>query len=132
MSIEAIQVVSVPVSDQTAAKRFYVEVLGFEVVRDSPFTPDARWIELSPRPGSAAIALVTWFAAAPPGSLQGTVLRCSDIDSDYDRLSRAGVAFSGPIQAAPWGRYATFGDPDGNGWVLQQNAEMPDADASRR
>ena len=71
MSIEAIQVVSVPVGDQAAAKRFYVEVLGFEVVRDAPFTPDARWIELSPARGSAAIALVTWFQAAPPGSLPG-------------------------------------------------------------
>lgn len=122
MSLEAIQLVSVPVSDQAAAKRFYVEVLGFEVVRDSPFTPDARWIELAPAPGSAAIALVTWFASSPPGSLQGTVLRCSDIDGDLERLNSAGVAFSGPIQEAPWGRYATFTDPDGNGWVLQQNA----------
>ena len=122
MSIEAIQVVSVPVGDQAAAKRFYVELLGFEVVRDSPFTPDARWIELAPAPGSAAIALVTWFASAPPGSLQGTVLRCSDIDGDCARLEARGVAFSGPIQEAPWGRYATFSDPDGNGWVLQQNA----------
>ena len=121
MSIEAIQVVSVPVGDQAAAKRFYVEVLGFAVVRDAPFTPDARWIELSPAPRSAAIALVTWFAAATPGSLQGTVLRCSDIDGDHERLQAQGVAFSGPIQDAPWGRYATFSDPDGNGWVLQQN-----------
>lgn len=122
MSLEAIQLVSVPVSDQAAAKRFYVEVLGFEVVRDSPFTPDARWIELAPAPGSAAIALVTWFASAPPGSLQGTVLRCSDVDSDLARLQAQGVEFSGPIQEAPWGRFATFSDPDGNGWVLQQNA----------
>lgn len=121
MSIQAIQLVSVPVSDQATAKRFYVEVLGFEVVRDSPFTPDARWVELAPVRGSAAIALVTWFASAPPGSLQGTVLRSSDVDSDYARLHAQGVTFSGPIQAAPWGRYATFSDPDGNGWVLQQN-----------
>ena len=122
MSLEAIQVVSVPVSDQAAAQRFYVDVLGFEVVRDSPFTADARWIELAPAPGSAAVALVTWFASAPPGSLQGTVLRCGDIDADHARLQAQGVGFSGPIQAAPWGRYATFSDPDGNGWVLQQNA----------
>ena len=122
MSIEAIQVVSVPVRDQAAAKRFYVEVLGFAVVRDSPFTRDARWVELAPARGSAAIALVTWFGSAPPGSLQGTVLRSSDVDSDYARLHAQGVAFSGPIQEAPWGRYATFSDPDGNGWVLQQNA----------
>lgn len=122
MSLEAIQVVSVPVSDQAAAKRFYVEVLGFEVVRDAPFSADARWIELAPAPGSTAIALVTWFAAAPPGSLQGAVLRCSDIDRDVERLSARGVLFAGPIQQAPWGRFATFRDPDGNGWVLQQNA----------
>lgn len=121
MSIEAIQVVSVPVSDQAAAKRFYAEVLGFEVVRDNPFTPEARWIELAPAAGSASITLVTWFASAPPGSLQGTVLRSSDVDGDLERLSARGVPFRGPIQQAPWGRFATFSDPDGNGWVLQQN-----------
>ena len=122
MSLEAIQVVSVPVSDQAAAKRFYAEILGFALVRDTPFEPGARWIELAPAAGSAAIALVTWFAAAPPGSLQGTVLRSNDIDGDHERLSARGVQFSGPIQEAPWGRFATFRDPDGNGWVLQQNA----------
>ena len=121
MSVEAIQLVSVPVSDEAAAKRFYAAVLGFEVVRDAPFAPDARWIELAPAPGSAAIALVTWFAAAPPGSLQGAVLRSDDVDGDVERLSSRGVRFSGPVQQAPWGRFATFRDPDGNGWVLQQN-----------
>lgn len=122
MSLEAIQVVSVPVSDQAAAKRFYADVLGFDVVRDTAFEADARWIELAPAPGSAAVALVTWCAAAPPGSLQGTVLRSDDVDVDYARLSARGVRFGGPIQQAPWGRFATFDDPDGNGWVLQQNA----------
>jgi catechol 2,3-dioxygenase-like lactoylglutathione lyase family enzyme len=42
MSSEAIQVASMPVGDQAAAKPSYVEVLGFDVVRDRPFTPDAR------------------------------------------------------------------------------------------
>lgn len=122
MSIEAIQVVSVPVSDQATSKRFYADVLEFEVVRDNPFGADARWIELAPARGSATIALVTWFASAPPGSLQGIVLGSSDIDADHARLSDRGVEFSGPVQVAPWGRFATFGDPDGNGWVLQQSA----------
>ena len=42
MSIGAIEIVSVPVADQDAAKRFYVDVLGFQVVRDNPFRPGAR------------------------------------------------------------------------------------------
>ena len=122
MSIDAIKVVSVPVSDQEAAKRFYSEALGFEVVRDAPFGPDSRWIELAPVQGSASITLVTWFEAAPPGSLQGIVLASSDVDADHAGLSARSVEFAGPVQEAPWGRYATFRDPDGNGWVLQQDA----------
>jgi uncharacterized glyoxalase superfamily protein PhnB len=47
------------------------------------------------------------------------VLASDDVDSDHAALSEAGVEFGGPVQDAPWGRFATFRDPDGNGWVLQ-------------
>ena len=122
MSIDGISLVSIPVSDQEAAKAYYRDALGFEVVADAQFEPGRRWVQLTP-PGSAtSIALVTWFDAAQPGSQQGLVLGTSDIDADYELLAARGVVFRGGIQSAPWGRFAGFDDPDGNGWVLRGDA----------
>jgi uncharacterized glyoxalase superfamily protein PhnB len=52
------------------------------------------------------------------------VIDTDDIDTTYAELTAKGLAISA-IEAAPWARFATFSDPDGNGWVLQQAA--PDA-----
>jgi predicted enzyme related to lactoylglutathione lyase len=58
----------------------------------------------------------------PPGSQQGVVLATKDIQADHKTLKARGVDIS-EIQEMPWGMSATFADPDGNGWVLQQFAE---------
>jgi catechol 2,3-dioxygenase-like lactoylglutathione lyase family enzyme len=117
MNIGKIQLVSLPVSDQDRAKDFYVNTLGLDLVRDNPMGPEQRWVEVAP-PGSATgISLVTWFPTMPPGSSKGLVLQTSDVDGDIARLKQAGVTVDGP-QEAPWGRFATLDDPDGNGIVL--------------
>ena len=121
MAIQRLAIVSVPVSDQDRAKRFYIEVLGFVEGRDSPFRENARWIEVKPTAESAlTITLVTWFPSMAPGSLRGLVLLADDLDATYETLRNRGLSSATEIQAAPWGRYATFSDPDGNGWVLQE------------
>jgi catechol 2,3-dioxygenase-like lactoylglutathione lyase family enzyme len=51
MAVEYIAVVSVPVSDQERAKRFYVDTLGFELVRDDTSVPGMRWIQVAPPGG---------------------------------------------------------------------------------
>lgn len=124
MAIQRLAIVSVPVSDQDRAKRFYIGVLGFVEGRDSPFRENARWIEVKPTTGSAlTITLVTWFPSMPPGSLRGLVLLADDLDATYETLRNRGLSSATEIQVAPWGRYATFSDPDGNGWVLQEARE---------
>ena len=70
----------IPVSDQAAAKGFYTDVLGFEVVRDNPMGPEQRWIQLRPPGADTSITLVTWLEAMPAGSVKGLVLSCDDID----------------------------------------------------
>lgn len=117
MNITKIQLLSVPVSDQDRAKDFYVNTLGLEPVRDNPMSEDARWIEVAPKGAETSITLVTWFPTMPPGAQQGLVLQTTDVDGDCERLRQAGVAVEGPDDA-PWGRQATFADPDGNGIVL--------------
>jgi catechol 2,3-dioxygenase-like lactoylglutathione lyase family enzyme len=116
-----IDIVSIPVSDQTAAKEFYVKKLGFTVTRDNPMGPGQRWLQLAPPGGGPSVTLVTWFDNMPPGSQQGLVLDAEEVDAVHHLLRTRGVDVS-PLQDAPWGRYATFRDPDGNGWVVQQAA----------
>jgi catechol 2,3-dioxygenase-like lactoylglutathione lyase family enzyme len=119
---QEIRVVSVPVRDQDAAKAFYQNVLGFQLERDNPMGPDSRWIQLRPPGSEATIALVTWFKAMPPGSMQGLVLGVDDIAAYHAELTARGLSVT-PIAEEPWGLYASFQDPDGNGWVLQQDPE---------
>jgi len=118
MNITGITVVSVPVSDQERARDFYRDVLGFTVLSDTPMGPDRRWVMLGTGPGGPAITLVTWFDTMPAGSLKGLVLETSELEADVAALAAAGVS-AGEIQDAPWGRFVTFDDPDGNGIVLQ-------------
>ena len=120
MTISHIQLISLPVSDQDRARDFYVNVLGFDLVRDNPMGPDSRWVHVAPKGGQAAITLVTWFPSMPPGSTKGTVLESTDLDGDVSDLLAKGVTIEGGIQEQPWGRFVTFDDPDGNGIVLQE------------
>ncbi|WP_433113888.1 glyoxalase superfamily protein [Micromonospora sp. CA-246542] len=121
MTVTHVQLLSVPVADQDRARDFYVDVLGFDLVWDNPMGPDGgRWVQVAPPGAATALTLVTWFPTMPPGSLKGLVLETDDLDADVARLRERGVDFvDGGIQSAPWGRYATFDDPDGNGIVLQ-------------
>ncbi len=119
MGITTIVVVSVPVMDQDRARAFYQDVLGFEVRRDNPTGEGTRWVEVAPPGGETSLTLVTWFPTMSPGCVKGLVLGCDDVDATYEELAARGVVFEGPVETAPWGRFATFDDPDGNGWVLQ-------------
>jgi catechol 2,3-dioxygenase-like lactoylglutathione lyase family enzyme len=121
----------VPVSDQDRAKQFYVGQLGFAEEIDSSFGDSMRWVMLRPPGGGTAVTLVTWFESMPAGSMKGAVLGRDDLEKTLAELSSRGVAFNeDEIQDAPWGRWKTFEDPDGNGWVLQQ--DNPDSAPSRR
>jgi catechol 2,3-dioxygenase-like lactoylglutathione lyase family enzyme len=123
MNITQVRLLSIPVSDQERAKEFYVDTLGFDVIRDDPMGPDQRWVQLGPKGGATSVTLVTWFDGMPAGSLSGLVLDTEDLDGDCERLRRAGVRVNGPEDAG-WGRHVTFTDPDGNGIVL---ASLPPA-----
>ena len=113
----SIAVVSVPVTDQAAAKAFYTDKLLFDVLDDEPMGPEMRWIQLQPKTGGASIALTTWFDDLAPGGQQGLLLHVPDIDAERARLVAIGIEAS-PIEEQPWGRFTMFKDPDGNGWIF--------------
>lgn len=119
MPIRSFEIISVPVSDAQRAKRFYTDVLGFDLVRESPMGPGMTWIQLAPPGQGVTIALVTWFETMKPGGLQGVMVNTDDIDAEHEALRQRGLVLS-EIGQEPWGRYAMFNDPDGNGWILRQ------------
>ncbi|MFE9956493.1 VOC family protein [Micromonospora sp. NPDC005299] len=116
MSIKGIKLITVPVSDQDAAKQFYVEQLGFEVSQDSQMGP-MRWLEVAPKGSPVSFALLPSVLGVPVGGLKGVQLFTDDLDGDCESLRAAGVKVDGP-NARPWGRDANFSDTDGNGFVL--------------
>jgi catechol 2,3-dioxygenase-like lactoylglutathione lyase family enzyme len=116
MTISHVQILSVPVSDQDRARDFYVNTLGFELIADTTMG-DQRWVQVAPKGAQTGLTLVTWFPTMPAGSLKGLVVQTPDVEGETDRLRQAGISVEGP-QNAPWGRYSTFDDPDGNGIVL--------------
>ena len=119
MAVTSFEIVSVPVADQQRAKRFYLDVIGLDLVREEPMGPEVSWIQLAPKGCSTTIALVTWFDGMKPGGLQGVMLNVSDIDEDHAAMTERGLVLT-EIKQEPWGRYAMFSDPDGNGWILRQ------------
>ena len=117
-----ISVISIPVSDQDRAKAFYADGLGFDVLFDNTFGDGQRWVQLAPAGAQTSITLTTWFEDFAPGSQRGLVLDVDDIDAARSELEGRGVTFTDETYGTPWGRFAPFSDPDGNGWALHQDA----------
>jgi catechol 2,3-dioxygenase-like lactoylglutathione lyase family enzyme len=135
-----LEVVVVPVSDVDRAKKFY-ESLGWRL--DANFTGDDgfRVVQLTP-PGSAcSIIFGSRIVSAAPGSAEGLQLVVTDIEAARAELVGHGVEVSeifhdsggvfhhaGTEARAPgpapghksYGSYATFSDPDGNRWFVQE------------
>jgi predicted enzyme related to lactoylglutathione lyase len=122
----------VPVSDVDTAKEFY-ERAGFNLDVDHRPNESFRVVQLTP-PGSAcSIIIGTGVSSVTPGSAQGLHLVVTDIEAARADLVGRGVDVSelfhfGPggqepgldPQRADYGSFASFTDPDGNGWMLQE------------
>ncbi|NHA04532.1 glyoxalase [Mucilaginibacter sp. HC2] len=117
--MKAIEVISIPVTDQTRAKEFY-QKLGFEILVDAPFGQGQQWVQLG-FPGTAvSITLVNWFPEMPAGSVRGFVIKTDDLNADIKDLTAKGIEL-GTIDDTPWGKFLAIKDPDGN--VMSLHAE---------
>src|SRR5262245_7300264 len=131
MKLEA---VVIPVADVDRAKRFYAN-LGWRLDADFIVGDAFRGVQFTPPGSPASIHFGKGLTAAAPGSAQGLYLVVSDIVAARAELVGRGVAVSdvfhraGPGQPALDGpdpqrrsyfSYATFSDPDGNSWLLQE------------
>ncbi|MFJ6832333.1 VOC family protein [Streptomyces sp. NPDC091209] len=117
MNITHASFVTLPVADQDRALRFYTEILGFEVTADLAMPP-GRWLQVAPEGAQTVFTLSgPGMGSFTPGETRGIMLVTTDVDADCARLTAAGVAVEGPDDL-PWGRMASFRDPDGNGLML--------------
>lgn len=135
-----LEVVVVPVADVDRAKNFY-KALGWREDADYAAGADFRVMQLTPPGSSCSIIFGTGITSAAPGSTDGLQLVVTDIDAARAELVSRGVEVSevfhdaggifhhagtearaaGPApDHTSYGSFASFSDPDGNGWFLQE------------
>jgi catechol 2,3-dioxygenase-like lactoylglutathione lyase family enzyme len=140
-----LEVVVIPVSDVDRAKSFYGK-LGWRLDADFAAGDDWRGVQFTPPGSGCSVIFGKNVTAAAPGSAQGLYLVVSDVRAARDELLRRGVevsevfhdagdAHTGADEPYLFGRlrvsgpdpdhrsyrsYASFSDPDGNGWLLQE------------
>ncbi|WBB91469.1 VOC family protein [Verrucosispora sp. WMMC514] len=124
-----IDVVALIVNDYDSAIAFFTDVLGFDLVEDSPsLTNDGRpkrWVVVRPPGAQTGILLARADGehqrAAVGNQVAGRVgffLRVDDFDAAYRRMTEAGVTFVREPRTEPYGRIAVFVDIAGNRWDL--------------
>ena len=136
------EVAVIPVSDADRAKEFYGR-LGWRLDADFPFDNGFRVVQFTPPGSGCSIQFGTKITSAAPGSAQGLYLVVPDIEAARDELAAHGAEVSEVFHAgtpgvqfqpdgtngrvggpapdhASYSSFATFSDPDGNGWLLQE------------
>lgn len=134
-----LEVVVIPVSDVDRAKHFYAS-LGWKLDADFAKGDAFRVLQFTPPGSSCSIHFGTGITSALPGTAQGLYLAVSDIEAARTELVSLGVDVSEVFhrgvgeppksgthpQRQTYSSYATFSDPDGNSWLLQEvTARLP-------
>jgi len=135
-----LEVVVVPVSDVDKAKEFY-QGLGWRLDADFVKSEDFRVVQLTPPGSPCSVIFGTGITSAAPGSADGLQLTVADIDAARAELTSRGAGVSEVFHDAggvfhhagtegraagpapdhrSYGSFASFSDPDGNGWLLQE------------
>jgi len=129
-----LEVVVIPVSDVERAKRFYGG-LGWRLDGDFTSGPDWRAVQMTPPGSQTSVHFGKGITTAAPGSLKGTYLVVDDVVAARAELIAKGADVSEPFHFESIGSkplpgvdperrtyftYATFSDPDGNTWLLQE------------
>ena len=105
--ISAVDKININVRDQDAARRFWIDTMGFSLITDEPIGEEpggARWIEV--RPPHSAVTLVLYsltFDASRLGSLSPVLFTCDDIQKTHQELTARGVEFPDPPGRRSWG-----------------------------
>ena len=129
-----LEVVVIPVSDVDRARKFYAG-LGWREDADFPGAGDFRGVQMTPPGSQCSIHFGRGVTTAAPGSMQNLYLVVSDIEAARRELREHGATVSETFHFPGFGEkpvpgphpgndsyatFATFKDPDGNSWLLQQ------------
>jgi catechol 2,3-dioxygenase-like lactoylglutathione lyase family enzyme len=137
-----LEVAVIPVSDADRSKEFYTR-LGWRLDADFAFDNGFRVVQFTPPGSGCSVQFGTKITSATPGSAQGLYLIVSDIEAARGQLAERGAKVSdvfhpgnpgaqfepgggsgrvsGPApDRQSYSSFATFGDPDGNTWLLQE------------
>lgn len=126
---QALALVSLVVRDYDEAIAFYVGVLGFELVEDSPVPEQQkRWVVVAPRGATESRLLLARASTDEQRSRVGSqtggrvflFLQTDDFSRDYELYRARGVKFVRPPREQPYGTVAVFEDLYGNWWDLVQ------------
>jgi catechol 2,3-dioxygenase-like lactoylglutathione lyase family enzyme len=129
-----LEVVTVPVTDVDRAKAFY-ESLGWQLDIDIEPGAGLRIVQFTPPGSGCSISFGKGITPAEPGSFQGSELAVYDIDAAREDLIGRGIEVSelyhldgGPVpgpdpEGQSYRTFASFNDPDGNKWQLQEIKE---------
>jgi catechol 2,3-dioxygenase-like lactoylglutathione lyase family enzyme len=130
-----LEVVTLPVSDVDRAKAFY-ESLGWRLDIDFEPLEGVRAVQFTPPGSGCSISFGKGLTTAEAGSVQGLEMAVYDVEAAREELIGRGVEVSdvyhlGDSGPAPgpdperqsYQSYASFSDPDGNGWLLQEITE---------
>jgi catechol 2,3-dioxygenase-like lactoylglutathione lyase family enzyme len=128
-----LELVILPVSDVDRAKAFYCDKLGFNLDVDHHPNEQFRVVQMTPTGSACSITIGKGVTPAEPGSVRGLHLVVTDIEVARAELVQRGVDISEVYHFGPEGQqpgpdpdrsnynsFASFTDPDGNGWVLQE------------
>jgi catechol 2,3-dioxygenase-like lactoylglutathione lyase family enzyme len=139
--ITNVSLVTVYVTDQDAAKAFWIDTLGFQEHTDVSMGDGFRWVTVA-HPDHPELE-VTLMVPGPPlgdelaeairraladGRMGGIGLRTDDCRKDYEELSAKGVEFVQPPSDRPYGVEAVMRDNSGNWLVLVEPKEFTAAD----
>lgn len=124
-----LHLVALVVREYHAAIDFFVRVLEFDLVEDTPSTTNdgrpKRWVVVRPKGGETGILLARADGAPQEAAVGqqfagrvGFFLRVDDFDATYARMVAAGVTFTSPPRTESYGRIAVFLDCEGNKWDL--------------
>jgi len=135
---EKLEVVVLPVADVDRAKAFY-DALGWRLDADFPIAPDYRVVQFTPPNSPASIQFGIGMTTAASGSVRNLLLVVEDIEAARGELTGHGAQVSevfhgagqNPDRRVPgpdpergsYKSFATFADPDGNTWLLQEVTE---------
>jgi len=122
--MQRLALLSILVPEYDEGIAFFVGQLGFDLLEDTPLTPNKRWVRVGPKGDGTAFLLARAvgdqkaFIGKQGGGRVWLFLETDDFARDHAAFTANGISFCEPPRVEPYGTVAVFEDPWGNRWDL--------------